>query len=315
MNLKGVFHLTSVNTRYFVYLALGVLFIFVNALPFSRTGVKATMTQPTSQTAFSSTTDLILEIMLQPAQGSPEGSRVFSDGRYEFLSDFEIVVGYDGKTSRKPVDLKWRGVFQFTNNELAELRTAILEADFEHLQAEYKTSQQSLNTSTMTWRVLLGNSVKQVVVYGYPNTKVPALDKLYLRFNQIHKGPQTSSAWQVLTKNGIVKRTINCDVSSVEFLRPVLQALFASDSLDSSGTSSALPAPDAVLLEILWKQDGKDVETTRLYGDGRYELSKNGAQSLVKTLSPAQIVLVEQTLNAIAWKDLPEPVCEQPPTK
>ncbi len=315
MNHKGVYPLTPVNTSYFAYFILGVLFIFANALPFSRTGVKATMTQATNQTAFSSATDLILEIMLQPNQGSPEGSRVFSDGRYEFLSDFEIVVDYDGKTSRKPVELKWRAVFKFSSNELSELKAAILEADFEHLQAEYKTGTASINTSTMTWRVLLGKTVKQVVVYGYPNTKVPALEKLYLRFNQIHKGPQTSSVWHVLTKDGIVKRTIDCDVSSVEFLRPVLQALFASDSLDSSGTGSPLPKPDAVLLEILWKQAGKDVETTRLYGDGRYELSKNGVQSLVKTLSPAQIVLVEQSLNAIAWKDLPEPVCEQPPTK
>ncbi len=304
---------TPIKANYFMYIVISLMFI-INALPLSRTGVKATMTQPTSQTAFSAT-DLILEIMLQPNQGSPEGSRVFSDGRYEFLSDFEIIVGYDGKSTRQAVDLKWRAVYTFSKTELQELRAAILEADFEHLQAEYQTSNASINTSTMTWRVLLGNTVKQVVVYGYPNTKVPALEKLYLRFNQIHKGPQTSSVWRVLTKNGIVQRTIDCDVSGVEFLRPVLQALFASDSLDSSGSSSALPAPDAVLLEIFWKQDGKDVEATRLYGDGRYELSKSGVQSLVKTLSPAQIVLVEQSLNAIAWKDLPEPVCEQPPTK
>ncbi len=305
---------TSSATNYFVYLAISLMFI-VNALPLSRTGVNAIMTQPTSQTAFSSATDLILEVMLQPAQGSPEGSRVFDDGRYEFLSDFEIIVGYDGKTSRKSLDLKWRPVFTFTKPELQELKAAILEADFEHLQTEYKTSSASANTSTMTWRVLLGNTVKQVVVYGYPNTKVPALEKLYLRFNQIHKGPQTSSVWHVLTKDGIVRRTIDCDVSSLDFLRPVLQALFASDNLDSSGSDSPLPKPDAVLLEIFWKQAGKDLEATRLYGDGRYELSKNGVQSLVKTLSPAQIVLVEQSLNAIAWKDLPEPVCEQPAAK
>ncbi len=290
-----------------------LVFIICSALLLSR-GVQATMTQVSTPQAsasnFASSPDLILEIMLQPNQGSAEGSRVFNDGRYEFLSDYEIIVGYDGKTSRKTVELKWRAVYTFSASELQELKAAILEADFEHLQAEYKTSNASLNTSTMTWRVLLGNTVKQVVVYGYPNTKVPALEKLYLRFNQIHKGPKASSIWRVLTSSGIVERTIDCDVSGVEFLRPVLQALFASDSLDSSGTSNSLPAPDAVLLEILWKENGVDVEATRLYGDGRYQLSKNGVQSLVKTLSPAQIVLVLQSLQAIDWQHLPEPVCE-----
>jgi hypothetical protein len=308
MNQTNVLRQKSVNG--FLFIALS--FMLINALLLSR-GVEATMTQQGTQTVFSSATDLILEIMLQPTSGSPEGSRVFNDGRYEFLSDYEIIVGYDGKTSRKSVELKWRAVYTFSPSELQELKAAILEADFEHLAAEYNTSNTSLNTSTMTWRVLVGgNSVKQVVVYGYPNTKVPALEKLYLRFNQIHKGPKASSIWRVLTSSGIVERTIDCDVSSVEFLRPVLQALFASDSLDSTGTTASLPAPDAVLLEIFWKENGLDVEATRLYGDGRYELSKNGAQTLVKTLSPAQIVLVEQSLNAIGWKNLPEPVCEQP---
>ena len=105
-------------------------------------------------------------------------------------------------------------------------------------------------------------------------------------------------------------RTIDCDVSSVGFLRPVLQALFASDNLNSATTSAKLPAADAVLLEIVWQENGKEIEQTKLFGDGRYVLFKNKTQTLVKTLNPAQVVLVMQSLEAISWKDLPEPVCE-----
>jgi hypothetical protein len=273
-------------------------------------GVSAFMTQVSAQISAVNFDGLLLEVVLQPSTGNPTGSRVFNDGRYEFLSDFQIVVASDGSSTRQTVPLAWREEYVFTPSELSELQDAINAANITDLDAVYPPTGQTFNTSTMTWRVLVNSQVKQIVVQGFPINKVPALEKLYLRFNSIHKEPKASSIWRVLTQNGVVQRTIDCDVSGVDFLRPVLQALFASDQLDSSGTTSALPAADAVLLEIFWKENGLDVETTRLYGDGRYELSKNGVQSLVKTLSPAQIVLVLQSLQAIDWQHLPEPVCE-----
>ena len=284
------------------------LFAVLFMMMFSGTGVKATMTQPSTLT--SSESNLILEIIVQPPTGNPTGSRVFNDGRYEFLSDTEIVVGLDGKSTRNPVALEWRSVYTFTKSEILELKEAIKEADFPKLQAVYQPSNQNASGSTMTWRVLIDGKVKQVIVKGYPNNTVPALETLYKRFNQIHKLPKASSIWHVLTSSGVVTRTIDCDVSSVGFLRPVLQALFASDNLNSATTSAKLPAADAVLLEIVWQENGKEIEQTKLFGDGRYVLFKNKTQTLVKTLNPAQVELVIKSLEAISWKDLPEPVCE-----
>lgn len=294
------------NRMFEVYLMR--LFAVLFMMMFSGTGVKATMTQPSTLT--SSDSNLILEIIVQPTTGNPTGSRVFNDGRYEFLSDTEIVVGLDGKSTRNPVALEWRSVYTFTKSELLELKEAIQEADFANLQAEYAPTGQNYSGSTMTWKVFIDGTVKQVIVKGYPNNTVPALETLYKRFNQIHKLPKASSIWRVLTQNGVVERTIDCDVSSVGFLRPVLQALFASDNLNSATTNSKLPAAEAVLLEIVWKENGKEVEQTKLFGDGRYMLFKNTTQTLVKTLNPAQVELVIKNLEAISWKDLPEPVCE-----
>jgi hypothetical protein len=272
-------------------------------------GVIAFMTQISAQAIPKDFEHLMLEIIVQPARGNPTGSRVFRDGRYEFLSDSEIIVAKDGSSTRKTVELKWREVFVFTPNELAQLERAIQDANIPSLNAVYAPSGQTSNTSTMTWRVLLNAQVKQIVVQGYPETKVPALDTLYKRFNQIHQYPKASSVWQVWTKTGVVRRTFECDVSSVDFLRPVLQALFIpSETSSNNGTVSL--EPQTQILEIAWREAGVEVERTRLYADGRYvEVGKN-SESLVKTLSAVQVNAFLEQLHNIDWNRLPEPACQ-----
>ena len=273
-------------------------------------GVIALMTQVSAQVIPKDFEHLVLEVILQPAKGNPSGSRVFDDGRYEFLSDSEIIVANDGSSTRKTVELKWREVYVFTPSELSELQKAIQDANFPSLNAVYPPSGNTFNTSTMTWCVLVAGEVKRVVVQGYPINKVAALEILYKRFNQIHKAPRTSSVWRVWTKTGIVKRTFDCDVSSLDLLRPVLQALFTPNQNATSGGNLPFDR-QTVVLEIRWHDEGKAVEQTRLYGDGRYVEVGKDSESVIKTLSTAQMIDFLKTLQAVSWDQLPEPVCEQ----
>jgi hypothetical protein len=277
-------------------------------------GVSAFMTQISAQTFSKDFEGLLLEIILQPSTGNPTGSRVFTDGRYEFLSDSEIVVASDGSSTRKALPLAWREEYTFTPSELIELQEAISDADLPSLEAVYPGTGQTFNASTMTWRVLVNDQVRQIVVQGYPINKVPALEHLYLRFNQIHKTPKASSVWNVWTKTGVVERTIEGDVSSFDFLRPVMQALFTPNP-DSSNAGMLTFEPQTMILEIQWLEEGQEIERTRLYADGRYVEVTDGSEKLVTTLSLPQLLDLLDILEAIRWDQLPEPVTEPPVLK
>jgi hypothetical protein len=272
-------------------------------------GVSAFMTQVLAQISSKDFEGLLLEIILQPSTGNPTGSRVFTDGRYEFLSDSQIVVASDGSSTRKALPLEWREEYTFTPSELIELQEAISDADLPSLEAVYPATGQTFNTSTMTWRVLLDGQVKQIMVEGYPINKVPALENLYLRFNQIHKAPKASSVWNVWTKTGVVERTIEGDVSSFEFLRPVMQALFTPNP-DSPNTGMMALEPQTIILEIAWLEEGQEIERTRLYADGRYVEVLADSEKLVTTLSLPQLLDLLDILEIIRWDQLPEPVTE-----
>ena len=272
-------------------------------------GVSAFMTQILAQVSSKNFEGLLLEIILQPSTGNPTGSRVFSDGRYEFLSDSEIVVASDGSSTRKALPLAWREEYTFTPSERVELQEAISDADLPGLEAVYPATGQTFNTSTMTWRVLVDGQVKQVVVQGYPINKVPALETLYQRFNQIHKAPKASSVWNVWTKAGMVQRTINADVSSLDFLRPVMQALFTPNP-DSTNAGMLALEPQTIILEIAWLEEGQEIERTRLYADGRYVEVTGADEKLVTTLSLPQLLDLLDVLESIRWDQLPEPVTE-----
>lgn len=273
-------------------------------------GVSTFMTQVLAQTLPVNFEGLLLEIILQPSTGSPTGSRVFNDGRYEFLSDSQIVVASDGSSTRKAVPLEWREEYVFTPSELIELQQAISDADLPSLNAAYPPSGQTFNTSTMTWRVLVNGQVKQIVVEGYPINKVPALENLYQRFNEIHKAPKASSVWSVWTKTGVIQRTIEGDVSSFDFLRPVIQALFTPNPNSPNAGMLALE-PQTIILEIAWLEEGIEIERTRLYADGRYVEVTGDSEKLVTTLSLPQLLDLLDVLETIRWDQLPEPVSEQ----
>ncbi len=277
-------------------------------------GVSATMTQVSAQVSSKDFEGLLLEIILQPSTGNPTGSRVFSDGRYEFLSDSQIMVASDGSSTRKAVPLKWREEYVFTASELTELKKAIGDANLPSLEAVYPATGQTSNASTMTWRFLVNGQVKQIVVEGYPINKVPALENLYKRFNQIHKAPKASSVWSVWTKAGVVKRTINADVSSLDFLRPVMQALFTPNP-NSPNTGMLALEPQTIILEIAWLEEGQEIERTRLYADGRYVEALGAEEKLVTTLSLPQLLDLLDVLETIGWDQLPEPVTEPPAVK
>ena len=273
-------------------------------------GVSAFMTQVFAQIASKDFEGLLLEIVLQPSSGNPTGSRVFKDGRYEFLSDSEIVVASDGSSTRRQVPLEWREEYVFTPSELSELQATISGANLPNLKAVYPATGQTFDTSTMTWRVLVNGQVKQIVIQGYPINKVSALENLYQRFNQIHKAPKASSIWSVWTEAGVVKRTINADVSSLDFLRPVIQALFTPNP-NSPNAGMLTLEPQTIILEIAWLEEGQEIERTRLYADGRYVEITGDSEKLVTTLSLPQLLDLLNILETIRWDQLPEPVTEQ----
>jgi hypothetical protein len=257
---------------------------------------------------------LLLELITTPPEGNPTGIRVYADGRYDFLSDTQIDVAADGSSTARPVPLEWRTITTFTAEELDELRTAVAAADFPALKPRYTPAGTVFDTGRQTWRAWLDGQVYEVVVEGYPVNRVSALETLYARFSALRKLPPSRSVWQVWIDGRIEQRSVECDVSTVNELRALVQALLAPTE-PAPGTPELmlddlpdLPA-DTPLVTVLWQEQGRPDEQTILSSDGRLVRLVAGQETLVQRLTSTQIGTVLDAAARIDWAGLPDPIC------
>ncbi|MGE0642599.1 MAG: hypothetical protein AB7P24_02915 [Nitrospira sp.] len=272
-------------------------------------GDRQTMKAPSISEA-----DFLLEMIIDRSQSSSTGIRVYTDGRYDSLSDTQIDVAPDGKNSTRRVPLAWRTVMTYSANELNELSAAIQSADFPSLQQRYAPSGTVHDGGTQTWRVWLKGTRYEVKVEGYPVTTVPALETLFRRLSELRKLAPSSSIWRVWVGGTMQQRNVNCDASAVVELRPLLQAIFNPQQAlaGSSPIPSAVPhnlTADMLLVDILWHEQGRPDDRTLVYGDGRVLSQVEGQQSLLRTLNGAQLAQLLEAGANIKWAQLPDPVC------
>lgn len=268
----------------------------------------------TMSASSTSTVGLLLEVVTDPPQGNPTGIRVYTDGRYDYLSDVQIDVAADGTSTTRSVPLDWRTVTTLSASELDELQTAIRSADIPNLQQHYTPTGTVHDAGSQTWKVWLDGTQYEVKVEGYPVTKVPALETLYRRFNELRQLPPSSSNWRVWVDGTIHERNVNCDISGVAKLRPLVHSIFTpQEQPGESPPAQAAPpsiSSDTLLVEITWHEQGRPDERTLVYGDGRVLSVMEEQQTVLRTLNAGQLTALIQAGKSIDWDQLPEPVCD-----
>jgi hypothetical protein len=250
---------------------------------------------------------LLVEMVIQPAMKSQgaNGFRVRQDGIYESLSDKKTSIKSDGTVKNEAIALAWRPQYTFTPSELTEVRALIRAANVAKLQPRYApTKGKVFDAGTQTWKFWLDSKSHEIVVEGYPAVTVPALAQFYKGLQTIHKWPHTS-IWRVLVKGKVVERQVNCEAQGVQALRPIVDALFP-DGKEPRALTEALPTP---LLEVIWKTDGKIVEETRLFQDGRRLGKVPGEANQIVTMNAGAFKRLRGLIEALDWEKLPDPLC------
>lgn len=253
---------------------------------------------------------LLIEVITTRPQASPVGFRVYADGRYDYLSDTQIVIAPDGGASASPVPLAWRTVTTFSAAQLAQLQQTIRAADVASLPARSAPPGPAYDASTQTWRIWEGGAETTIVVEGYPLHALPALEALAQQINALRPLPASRSEWRVWVGGRVERRSVECDVAEVAELRPLVQALLAPAALPPVAPADLpdLP-PDEPIVEVRWQQQGSPDETTAAYADGRVVSVVGGRETLVRTLDTAQLAALLAAAAGVDWAALPDPVC------
>ncbi len=248
---------------------------------------------------------VILEMIVQPARGMATGMRVLGDGRYQSLSDHDLVLDASQSLTVQGRTHGWSPVYSFTASELDEVWQAIEQAGFPSLQASYPYQGDLKGGSTLTWRAWADGQLHQVVVEGHPVNKLPVLEDLFQRFNRIHQWPAQSSTWVLRLEGGALRREVQGSAIGVEALLGVIRNLY-DKRLSSPAEGQVVASGQAeVLLEITWRQDGEFSSCTRLYGDGRLTEEKEGQELLRRILSAQGVEQLWAAMDGAGLQDLP----------
>lgn len=231
--------------------------------------------------------NLLLEILLHPAMTQASGMRVYEDGTYRYMQG----------------DRGWYDVWRYTDEEMVELRQAIMEADIPSLASRYDAQLLVSDGTTTSWNVYFEGLRYQILVA--PGVNVPALDKLFHTFSTLRKLSPESSEWHVWQPGGIYREfTVLGSVNAVDILRPLIVALFIPQSAPDTGELAV--SPDTLLVKTKWITEDK-TELTRLYADGRYIREVDGKREESK-LGAAQVLNVLSSIRDIDWSAVPDKI-------
>jgi hypothetical protein len=247
--------------------------------------------------------DPLLELEIGP--GPPDerqGLRVLDDGRVEYRGDVDVIVGARGQAELEPVPLAWRHQWTYEPDELDGLRRAIAAADDPPLRAEYGPETRAIHPQEHVWRLHVGDRVREVVVHGWPGTRVPALEELWRQIFALHPPAPETAVWRVWTPGGTVERSVDGEPPA---LARSLRALFHDDATapEGEGEPAAGGPPDGVpLVELEFRtEDGEEIDRLRVFDDGRQEELRDGAVEDPGRLSAARMRAIRAALRAVDW--------------
>lgn len=251
--------------------------------------------------------ELLLQILIQPHRGETHGLRIFTDGRYELLSDRKVVLDSTGKAVPVLQEHAWRFAWKFTASELAALKQLIREADF------YK---QPLQTTPVddghmyAWKIAIDGQTYTAET-EFVST-IPELEQFYQQLAQIRQLPAQSSIWTVWLEDHYEERLVKGPVNGVAALRPLLQA-FLVPTLTAEDSTADFPLQarldnDQLVVKAVWQEADTITEERALFADGRYEAIKGGTSQPKQPFSPGQVERVLASIQTVDWNQLPNPV-------
>ncbi|CAN5296191.1 hypothetical protein BH11MYX1_BH11MYX1_48980 [soil metagenome] len=147
----------------------------------------------------------------------------------------------------------------------------MLAANEPALPAEQEASQRDAPSSR--WTLTIGDRVIESKVRDMD--RLPALARFHQLLLSIHEvvPAQETSHWKVWDRGTIVERDLACSAHETPGFIPLLAYGF---NLPNDGElqgpahgPTKMPSPSTRIIETDWREDGRLVETTIIYGDGR----------------------------------------------
>jgi len=244
-----------------------------------------------------------IQLEVQPARGATQALRILADGRLQERSGAALALGKDYKVQARPQSEAWRTVATLDAAARARVQQALLAPELCSLQEHYQPSSPVGAPTTVVWTLDLDGAPRRVVIEGAPMVRVPALESLQALINSVRAPPAPSSIWSAAG----VERIARCDANAVPALRPVIQALF--DPAVASQPAAGVSGVAAVVLDIRYRNG--DVETTRcrLYEDGLFTCTRDGAEVPDRRLSPSGVAGVRAALTQTRFADSSADLC------
>ncbi len=249
----------------------------------------------------------VFQLTIRPNRGHARAVRVLPDGRYEVMDGQSLTKASIEDTTQPNL---WRSMDQYSDEEMAKLQSILVEVDFANLETEYHPSTQVSDGNIVMWDATVDDQLKRVTVY--PGAKIPALDQLLKRFNQIRKPVRQRSNWRIWDGAIFHQCTVIGNVHSAEMLRPLVQALYSPLPAEQSAENSAeMPPsgdPEQLLIAINWYSEPDNLDETTLYQDGRYQNLRNAEVSESRQFDSQRMSAVAEAIDAIDWAALPDQI-------
>jgi hypothetical protein len=226
--------------------------------------------------------ELVLEMRTSSRHGQPGGYRILLDGRYE---TFGGPVAEDGA---------WWLLRQMTGEELVRFREQMDGLGLADLESRYQPRQPVADGGSTTWRLRIGDGIKEVVVRQ--GAVVPALDVLYASLPEQDVAESDVVEWTVADDGGEQTHAITCDEA------PPLDAITWELAIRGQERPGGGPGQGAHrLLDISWKAAGVETSSQELWSDGWQLIKVAGAVDTRKQHEQGDIEAIRQMLEALDW--------------
>ena len=128
---------------------------------------------------------------------TPEGFRIFADGRYELYGDRIWHREADGDLKSTPLPLGWHPLKTLENPQVLQVAFAardsgvmavdsVISKDEGEESPAPKTDEPEKEEETWVWKIRLDGVEKQITIVGYPQVRPPKeLEHLYRQVQSI----------------------------------------------------------------------------------------------------------------------------------
>jgi hypothetical protein len=133
------------------------------------------------------TDDVLLSQRIERPQIQPYERRVRADGLLEEWSAVRVEF-VEGETRFLDQQPQWRPVVMLSESDVEALEQVIAGVGFEELAGEHLPAGTSIGGSVVTWTATIDGRSYEVVLNGAPAVRLPEIDTMALRLEQIVAG-------------------------------------------------------------------------------------------------------------------------------